>query len=173
MFFFVKKSFLFVLVYFLFINSTISHSNEGISFLDMNYVIINSISGKLVLEELDKVKNKNIQKLKLRENKIKDKENEINKQKNILSETELKSKIVLLKEEINLFNNDRQDLIQKYEIQKKDALDNLVKKVSPLLEVYMKENSIGIILNQNDVLMGNSKYNITKDILNIVNKNIK
>ena len=117
MFFFVKKSFLFVLVYFLFMNSTISHSNEGISFLDMNYVIINSISGKLVLEELDKVKNKNIQKLKLRENKIKDKENEINKQKNILSETELKSKIVLLKEEINLFNNDRQDLIQKYEIQ--------------------------------------------------------
>ena len=37
----------------------------------------------------------------------------------------------------------------------------------------MKENSIGIILNQKNIFIANSEYNITQNILKLVDESIK
>ena len=69
-----------------------ANSNNNIVFLDVQYLIDNSILGKKYKKEILKLKDQNASKLKVEEEKIKEKEIEINNQKNILKAEELKKK---------------------------------------------------------------------------------
>tara|TARA_B110000003_G_scaffold275004_1_gene316396 strand:+ start:5979 stop:6449 length:471 start_codon:yes stop_codon:yes gene_type:complete len=153
--------------------NSFSQAEDKISYLDMNYIIYNSIAGKNIINNIELLQNKSVTKLKEREKAIKIKDNEIQSQKNILTKDELTLRIKILKDEIKQFNIDRENLIKEHETKKKINLEKLIQTISPYLEEYMKNNSIGIIINNNSLVIANSKYNITNDILDIVNKNIK
>ena len=58
------------------------------------------------------------------------------------------------------------------ELKKKEML-KIVKKITPLVQNYMEENSIDVILKDESLYISKSNYDITKDILEIVNKNVK
>ena len=47
-----------------------------------------------------------------------------------------------------------------------------MKKISPLLEEYMEQNSIDFILNQSSVLISKSKYNLNEKIINLLNEKL-
>ena len=76
---FYKYIFYILLIYFLNIN--LVSSNEKISYLDMEYVIKNSIMGKSVLENINKLNKKNIDILKKKEDELKALEDSIKKKK--------------------------------------------------------------------------------------------
>ena len=157
----------------IFFNFTFSYANEKINYMNLDYVIENSIPGKLILKEIDLLQKKNFQILKSREKIIKDKENLIIKQKNILIEDDYNSKISVLRNEIQEYNKYRKKLISEFENKKKVEFDKLLQKISPLIEEYMKNNSIGFILNQNSVFVANKKFDISEEILKLVNEKIK
>ena len=46
-------------------------------------------------------------------------------------------------------------------------------KVNPIVQDYMKANSISIVLPKNQIYMGNVEMDITNDIMELVNKIIK
>ena len=48
-----------------------------------------------------------------------------------------------------------------------------MKNVEPLISSYIKKNSINIVLDKKNVIIGKKKHDITFEILEIVNKNIK
>ena len=48
-----------------------------------------------------------------------------------------------------------------------------MKKVEPLVSNYINENSINIVLDKKNVIIGKKNHDITFEILDIVNKNIK
>ena len=54
-----------------------------------------------------------------------------------------------------------------------DADDYVSKNFLLFLTYYMKENSISMIIDKKNLFMGESKKDITKDILDLVNKKIK
>ena len=87
--------------------------------MNLDYVIKNSNSGKLIFEQFDKLQKKNFETLKSKEKYIKEKEDSILKQKNILSEDEYNSKITSLRNEIEKFNKERKKLIKEFENKKK------------------------------------------------------
>ena len=107
-----------------------------------------------------------------KEELIKTKQNELNSQKNILSQDEIKTRIKKLEEEVKIFNTERKNLINQYEIKKKNDIEELMKKISPLLEEYMDQNSIDFILNQSSVLISKSKYNLNEKIINLLNQKL-
>ena len=49
----------------------------------------------------------------------------------------------------------------------------MIKKLTPILETYSKDNSIRIIVQKKHIVMGSKEDDITKDILNLVNQKIK
>ena len=53
------------------------------------------------------------------------------------------------------------------------ASTNLIKKLTPILEEYSKENSIRIIIQKKHIVMGSKEDDITKEILDLVNQKIK
>ena len=50
---------------------------------------------------------------------------------------------------------------------------NLIKKLTPILEEYSKKNSIRIIVQKKHIVMGKKEDDITKDILELVNQKVK
>jgi Skp family chaperone for outer membrane proteins len=164
---------IFSIIFINFIFISLSNSDDQIKFVNINFIINNSNAGIKVLDTIDKMKKNLIKELKEKEKKIKEKEIILKGQQNILEKKEFDKKISLLKEEINQYNIDREKAIKEIDIKQKDDLENLIKKITPLLENYMEKNSIGIIFNENSVFFSKKKYNASEDILKLVNDNIK
>ena len=164
---------IFSIIFINFIFISFSISEDKIKFVNINFIINNSNAGIKVLDTIDKMKKNLIKELKEKEKKIKEKEIILKGQQNILEKKEFDKKISLLKEEINQYNIDRENAIKEIDIKQKEDLENLIKKITPLLENYMEKNSIGIIFNENSVFFSKKNYNASEDILKLVNDNLK
>ena len=58
-------------------------------------------------------------------------------------------------------------------VQLNEEMNKIVKLINPLLEDYMKSNSIDIILRKDVVFFSKDKYYISKNILELTNKTYK
>jgi outer membrane protein len=153
--------------------STLLYASEKIAFIDINYIINNSNIGKKTLTKLEKVNEKNKKDLELLQKKIKKENDEIQKVKNVISKDELVKKIDTHKKNIKDFNDKRSNLSKSIiELKKKQTFD-IVKKISPIVQEYMEEKSIDVVLKNETLYISKSNYDITKEILDLVNKKIK
>jgi len=153
--------------------SNLLYAGEKIAFIDINYIINNSNIGKKTLTKLEKVNEKNKKDLELLQKKIKKENDEIQKVKNVISKDELVKKIDTHKKNIKDFNDKRSNLSKSItELKKKQTLD-IVKKISNIVQEYMEEKSIDVVLKNETLYISKSNYDITKEILDLVNKKIK
>ena len=49
----------------------------------------------------------------------------------------------------------------------------MLKNLNPILGKYMEENNITVVIDKKNVLMGNKKFEITSQIIEILNKDLK
>ena len=141
--------------------------------MDFNYIINNSIIGKKILNDLNNLNKKNIENLKIEQNKLKKEMEEINKIKNISSKEEVNKKVIIHNKNIKIYDNLKKRLSTDLNKRRKDELNKLVKLINPLLENYMKQNSIDIILNKEIIYFAQEKFDISKDILELTNNKYK
>ena len=55
---------------------------------------------------------------------------------------------------------------------KKNKLEKFLKEINPIIQEFMAENSIDIVLEKKQIFVGNSDNDITNDILKLINKNL-
>ena len=165
--FFIK----FFIIFFFF--TSLSYSSEKIVYLDVDFILANSEKGKIILSNLEKRNKENIKILQSKEKILKDEETEIIKQKNIISEVSYKEKINKLKSKIDTFKMDKDKLVKNFNQLRQQEINKFIKLVDQILGEYVEKNSIDLVLNKKDILMGKNKYNITNVILELVNKSNK
>ena len=134
---------------------------------------VNKIVFFLIFTFLFNVNAHETNKLKLIEESLKKKDNEIRKVKNIISKDELESKISILKKEINSYNLKKEEIQKKFTIDKNLKLDELIKKINPLISKFMEDNSIELILSKKIVYLGKTELDITNEIVELINNNYK
>ena len=165
--FFLKK---FILVFILTIlNFSSSIAAENIVFIDIDYVLNNSSLGKSIYNDLEKINKNNLNLLSKKEKIIKEKKEEINKTKNIVSKDQLEKDINLFNQEVAKFKKEKNDLLNEFKKKKDIELKNFLKKINPLIQDYMKSNSIDLILEKNQIFIGNQNKDITNDIIKAIN----
>ena len=103
---------------------------------------------------------------------IKDK-NEINKQKNIISNEELKIKIDEYQKEVLVFQNEKKQLIENFNKQKQKQINDFFNQVTPIINEYMEKNDISIIFDKKNIFIAKSDSNITVEIINLINERLK
>tara|TARA_B100000963_G_C22411083_1_gene573303 strand:+ start:91 stop:606 length:516 start_codon:yes stop_codon:yes gene_type:complete len=150
-----------------------TYSSEKIVYLDVEKIMQESIAGKAIIAKIKKKRETSINKLKKKELEIVEKEKKLISQKNVLSEEEFKKKIQDLRGDISNYQKDRSKASNEITQTRIKASTSLIKKLTPILEAYSKENSIRIIVQKKHIVMGSKEDDITKDILNIVNQKIK
>ena len=150
-----------------------SFANDKIVFLDINYVLSNSEKGKLILKQFDEKNKKNILELEKKENILKNKEKDLEIKKNILSENELNKQIEDLKVQIVQFKKEKDRMVKEFNIYKKNELSSLMQEMNPIISEYVKEKSIDLVLDKKNILIGKTSYDITQNIIELVNTKLK
>ena len=168
---FFKSFYLIILIYLISISSV--YSSGSTVFLDIDYVLNNSNLGKSIYIELEELNKSNINKLSSKENLLKEKKLAIDKTKNISSKEKLEEDISIFNKEVEIYRLEKNKLLEDFKNKKKQELDNFLIKINPLIQDYMKKNSIDIVLEKNQIFMGNSLKDVSNDIINLINKNFK
>tara|TARA_Y100000022_G_C13105119_1_gene308656 strand:- start:68 stop:574 length:507 start_codon:yes stop_codon:yes gene_type:complete len=165
-----KKYFFIILIFFI---SYSSHATDGVYYLDVNFLLNNSNNGKKIINNLKKINDENILKIKNYENDLKNQENEINKLKNIITEEELNDKIEDLKKKIRLYNEKKDKIFKDYNDLKNQELETFFKKITPFIEEYMEINSIKLIIEKKNIFIANANYDISEQLINFLNEKQK
>ena len=147
--------------------------SKNIVYLDVQYIIDNSSLGKYYKNNINKIREENIQKLKLKENEINEKEISIKNQKNVLSEDEIQKQISELNELLKKFQIERNKLNNNVLDQKKNYSSKILKLLNPLLTNYVEKNDIVLVVEKKNILVGIKSLDITPDILKILNEETK
>jgi len=157
---------------FLFFANTVN-SEQNIAFIDMDRVISKSNSGSSILNQLNDINNKNLIFLKKEEKKFKEKEAKLISQKNIISETDFKTKGNTLKVEIDKYNQNRNKIITEFQKLKVDNTNKLLKLINPILIKFSNEKKISILLQKKDLIIGKTELDITEEVIKIINTEVK
>ena len=148
-------------------------AQEKIKYINLDLIIKNTNAGKLILENLENKKNENIKSFKIKEDKIIKDEQDLVAKKNILSQEEFNSKLAKLKKNLKVYKDEKQNKINEFEKNKKQLINNFFKQITPLIEDYVKNNSIDLVVSKNNVFMASKKLDITNDIIQIIDEKIK
>ena len=149
------------------------YSSEKIVYLDVEKIMQQSIAGKSIIAQLKKKRELSITTFKKKEKVIMDKEKKLIAQKNVLSKEEFESKIIELRKDISNYQKERNKTSNNIARSRIKASTKLINKLSPILEEYSNKNSIRIIVQKKNIVMGKKEDDITKDILELVNQKVK
>ena len=78
--------------------------------------------------------------------------------------------IKLFNEEVEKYKKEKNELVKKFKKKREVKLENFLKDINPLIQEYMKDNSIDLVLEKNNIFIGNKNKDITNDIINLINK---
>ena len=160
-----------LLIYFFLFS--VSYSAEKIAFVDIDFIINSSEIGKKLNQNFNEKIKKEDDRLKQKEKDLKSKEDKILNQKNVLSEDELNKLLADFKKEISNFQQERISINNKFRDQKLKETNSLVTSLNNILANYAEKNSISLIIQKKNIVIGKSELDITKDVLNIFNSEVK
>jgi len=158
------------IIFYLLFNIQPTYSNE-IVFIDVDLLFSQSKQGKIIISNLNDINKKNQNNLKNKEEEIINLKAQIENQKNLLKQEELEKKINDFNNIVNNFNELKSNLEKNYQDVKNEEIKKFFNIITPLLEKYMVDKSIKIIFDKKNIFLANNEYDVTSDILKIIDKN--
>ena len=162
-----------LVIFFLILSNNLSFASQNVRFADIDLIVQNSEIGKKTLSKIEKINKSNIEKLTNFQKQLKDRENEIKIKKNIISEEEFKKEVENLKNQLAEFNKKKDLMVKEFSDLKNDELEALFAKINPIIQNYMKENSIEILMNSKNIFIGNIKADLTQLLINEINSKVE
>lgn len=164
-----KKFFIFIFFW----NINLSYANENIFYIDINYILENSIVGKSINTQIKKIQNKENENFKIEEKKLIEKEKKLISQKNILDEKQFKIELDKHKKNLSNYRNQKKDFIDNLNKKKTDYLKIVLNSLNPIISKYVEENEISLVLQKNNIIVAKKELDITNKILDLLNEQIK
>ena len=168
---YLNKIILTIVISFLFISSSIS--KENIAFVNVDYLIKNSNIGKKLLADINLKDKKNVDELKKRNKILQDLESSIKKKKNVISDEAYDKEVIEFKKKFQEFSKEKNQIVKKFNDYKKSEIQNIFKQINPIINDYMEQNSVKILFDSKNIFMGSKDLNLTEDILNKINNELK
>ena len=94
-------------------------------------------------------------------------------QKKLITPEEYKKKVEELRVKVSSLQKERNKLLSDVSKQRAKAKNELLKTLNPIIENYMKEKNIAMIIDKKNILSANNKLDITKDITSLLNQKLK
>tara|TARA_Y100000590_G_scaffold469365_1_gene656523 strand:- start:5896 stop:6420 length:525 start_codon:yes stop_codon:yes gene_type:complete len=162
----------FFVVTFIVFTCTYSFAEQKIVVLDLTFVLNNSKAGKGAQDFLKKSYNDNLKKFTDMENNLKKEENDLLAKKSVLSKEEYTKKSDSLRKKVIDYQSQRRAALDKIATQRAESRDKLIKKLDPILSVYIEENNISLVVDKKNVLGGSPEHDITNIIVEKLNKEL-
>ena len=166
-----KNKIFFILIFSFFFNLS-AFCTEKVVYLDVNYIMSNSKAGKYINKKIEDNHKKNINSFKKIEEDLKKEEEKIVKKRTVLSKEDFENEISKLREKANDYRILRKEKIDKITKQRLNATAKIINELKPILAEYSDKNSISLIIEKKNIIIGKTNLDITKDILNLLDKKI-
>ena len=163
---------LLLLIFFIFFSKISLSHEKSIVYIDLNKIMANSIAGKSITSQLEANHKKNILKFEKIEEELKNEEAKIISQKNVITKEEFEKKIIDLRDKANKFRKERNDNINNLNNQRLEATSKMITLVRPILSEFSDNNSISLIIDKKNIIIGKTLLDITDDILIIIDEKI-
>ena len=166
------KNFFFILLFSL-LSFNVSKADEKISYVDIDYILSNSLAGKSLLETLKKEEKLKIKNFKVSDDNFKDKEKKILAKKNLITNEEINKELKSLQIDFQSYRKNKMSEIKKFKAKRNRNILNFIKLINPIIENYMTENSISILLDKKNIFIASKDYDITKNLITLIDNKIK
>jgi len=151
-----------------------SNSEEiKIAYVDVDRILNNSNVGKEIKLKLDNLSKKKASNFKKIEKQLKETEKKISQQQNILSKEEFQKKVRELQEKGNNFQKDVRKSKNEIITTNRKATSEILTLLNKILANFASENSISIILQKKNIVIGKADLEITDEVMEIFNKKVK
>jgi len=157
---------------FIFIQKSVAE-NLKIVFVDMDKIIATSNAGKKAQSSMDKFAKKENQKFDSIEANLKKKEQDILNQKNIISKEELDKKVKSFQAEILKLRKEKVEFNRNIIKKNKEATSKMVNEINKILTQYASDNSVSLVIQKKNIIIGKTELDITPEILKEFNNKVK
>ena len=166
------KKFFFVL-FFLVLSTNILKAENRVSYLDIDFIITNTLAGKKLLASLKKEEELKVNKFKLNDENFKNKEIKILAKKNLISDQEINKELELLQIEFQKYRKEKIKEANGLKDKRNKNIMNFLNLINPIIEKYMKDNSIYMLIDKKNVFIASKDYDITNNLIELIDKQIK
>ena len=160
----------FIVITFFLLICTYTFAEQKIVVLDLKFVLNNSKAGKDAQDFLKKSFNDNVEKFSDVEKVLKKEESDLLAQKVVLNKEEYTKKSDALRKKVIGYQSQRRAALDKIATQRAESRETLIKKIEPILNTYIGENNISLIMDKKEMLGGKPEYDITKIIVEKLNQ---
>jgi Skp family chaperone for outer membrane proteins len=168
----IKIKIFFYLFFFLLLSNN-SYSKNNVYYIDIDYVLTNTIIGKSLLANLKEEEKLIINKIKDNDEKFKTDEQKILAKKNLISNEELSREMQSVRDKFKEYKKNKDIEIEDFKKKKEINILNLLNLINPIIEKYMADNSINILLDKKNIFIANNDYDITNFLIELVDNQIK
>ena len=133
----------------------------------------NSNAGKSINSQLEDNHKKNIANFQKLEEELKNEEAKIILQKTVISKEDFEKKIMNLRDKANKYRKKRNDSMNNLNNQRLNATQKMITLIRPMLSEYSDNNSISLIIQKRNIIIGKTSLDITDDILKIIDEKIE
>jgi Skp family chaperone for outer membrane proteins len=164
---------IFFIFIFLLLSINFLKAADKISYIDIDYILTNTISGKELLNVLKKEEELKINKFKLNDDNFKNEEKKILAKKNLISEDELNKEMKVLQVKFQKYKKEKIKEIDEFKIKRNRNILNFLNLINPIIEKYMADNSIYMLIDKKNVFIASKEYDITKSVIELIDNQIK
>ena len=162
--------YLFIFNFLIILNLSSSKAVEKIVYIDMVNILNTSDVGKYIVGTLEKESKKNIKLFNEIKSNLIVKEKKLLASKNVIDKADFNKEVIKLKKEFDDYQKLKANKRMKLSNEKNVMQNKLLKILTPIVSQYSKDNSISIVITKQNVFIGRTDLDITKDILELVNK---
>ena len=164
-----KILFLFLL---LFLNIEKSNAENKIAYINVNYILNNSIVGQSISKHIQNIQEKRIQDFSDVEKILSEKEKNLINKKNIIDKDEFNNEIEILRKEIVEYKNKKNKFNEEIDQKKIKYTKIVLNSLNPIISKYVEDNSIEIVLSKKNIIIAKKELDITKPVTDLLNNQL-
>jgi len=162
-----------IILLFFFVKINYSFADNKITYIDINFILSNSLVGQSINKHITKIQDENIKKFSEKEKIFKDKEQKLLSQKNILDKQKFQVEAKILNEEIKKYKIEKNKVLKNINDEKIKYTKEVLNYLNPIITEFVEKNSVSIVLPKKNIIVGRKDLDITEDIMILLNNKIK
>ena len=157
----------------LFFFSSNLYAENKVAYINIDLILSKSNPSKSLFSQLELIEQKQIEKIKNNEIKLKEEEKKIFATKNIISKDEFNKNVDTFQKKVETHRKSKEINIQNFNKKRNKEILRFFKLINPIIEKVMEKNSIAILLEKKNIFIAKSNYDITAIVIEEINKDIK
>ena len=110
---------------------------------------------------------------KSKDEDFKKKEKSILAKKNLISNEEINKELKSLQIEFNEYRKDKIKVVDELKTKRNRNIVNFLNLINPVIKKYMSDNSIYMLIDKKNVFIANKDYDITNNLIELIDNQIK